>query len=189
MKKLSVFIASFFSYLFFAPLAFAQKVDLCNVGVFDALCRLDSSSFGSFIGTIINLLFVIAVVIAVLYFIWGGIKWVMSRGEKEQVEAARNQIVASVVGLIVIFLAFFIINIALGFFVPEASLDNLQLPTIDTSSSLPEADANCNTNSKYSCDTKLTTTTGCAPKKTHIDAGDSVCNKPNRPVSVCCRKE
>lgn len=56
--------------------------------------------------------------------------WVISRGDKEKVEGARNQIVASLVGLVISFLAFFVVNIAFGFFFPGKSLKDLSLPTL-----------------------------------------------------------
>ena len=87
-----------------------MNMNLCStLDIFSTLCNLTSDNFGPVVSTAINLIFVLAVVIAVLYLIFGGIKWIMSRGNKEEVESARNHIVASVVGLIVVFLAFFCI--------------------------------------------------------------------------------
>ena len=134
MKKFPVWILSTFSYLTLvaAPaLAADTPISPCSeTGPFAFLCNLSSGNFGGLIGTFINFLFVVAIIIAVLYFIYGGIKYIMSRGEKEQVEESRNHIVAATVGLIITFLAFFIINIVLGFFTPGQNLNNLTLPSI-----------------------------------------------------------
>jgi len=48
-------------------------------------------------------LFVIAGLLAFLYLILGGIKWITSGGNKDDVEKARNQIQAALIGLIVVF--------------------------------------------------------------------------------------
>ena len=72
----------------------------------------------------------LAVVIALLYLLYGGIKWITSRGEKDQVEAARNHIMAAIVGLIVVFLAIFILSIVLAAF--GVKFDALKIPSILT---------------------------------------------------------
>ena len=59
---------------------------------------------------LITLLFLVGIVIAVVFLIYGGIKWILSGGDSKQVEGARNHIVAAIVGLIVVVGAFFILN-------------------------------------------------------------------------------
>jgi|SRR3989338_440553 len=118
------------SAYFLAPsLAFAQtSVDACPKGDFAGLCAFNIDSFGGIISTVVTVLFVIAVVIALAFLIWGGIKWILSGGDKSAVEGARNTIVAAIVGLIIVFLAYFILNIVLGFF--GISLTKLELPKL-----------------------------------------------------------
>lgn len=101
-----------------------------SLDFFAILCTLTSENFGVTVSTIINLVFIVAILIAVFYLIYGGIKWIMSRGNKEQVEAARNHIVATVIGLSIVFLAFLIVNLVLGFFFPGKSIKDLSLPTL-----------------------------------------------------------
>lgn len=60
---------------------------------------------------IVNTLFLIAAFLAVAYLMYGGIKWITSRGDKIQVEAARKHIVAAVIGLVVVIGSFFILNV------------------------------------------------------------------------------
>lgn len=60
---------------------------------------------------IITLLFVLGIVIAVAFLIFGGIKWVLSGGDKTKVETARNHIVASVIGLVIIAASFLIFSL------------------------------------------------------------------------------
>jgi hypothetical protein len=62
-------------------------------------------------------IFLIAVVIATLFFIvFGAIQWTSSNGEKEKVAAARKKITWAIIGLIVALCAFFLINVLGGFF-------------------------------------------------------------------------
>jgi hypothetical protein len=60
---------------------------------------------------IITLLLVVGVLIALIFLIYGGIKWILSGGDKAGVEAARKHIVAAIVGLVIVVAAFFIINV------------------------------------------------------------------------------
>ncbi len=56
---------------------------------------------------VVNLLFSAAGSLAVIYLMYGGIKWITSRGDKVGVESARKHIVAAVIGLIIVAGSFF----------------------------------------------------------------------------------
>jgi len=56
-------------------------------------------------------LLVTAVILALIFLIWGGIKWITSGGDKAKVESARNTIIGAIIGLIVVFTSFLIISI------------------------------------------------------------------------------
>ncbi|MBU3978226.1 hypothetical protein KKE68_00815, partial [Patescibacteria group bacterium] len=73
-------------------------------------------------------LMIIAVIIAVFFLVWGGIKWIMSGEDKAKVESARNTIIGGIVGLVLVFLAYFIISVVAGIF--GINISNLSLPTI-----------------------------------------------------------
>ncbi len=60
---------------------------------------------------LITLLFIVGIIIAVVFLIYGGIKWILSGGDSKQVEGARSHIVAAIVGLIIVVGAFVILNI------------------------------------------------------------------------------
>ncbi len=112
-------------------LASAATYDLCprkSGGDFSVLCNLN---FNGTFGNIITIVFIVAIILALAYLIWGGIKWVLSGGDKAKVDAARQAIVAAIVGLVIVFLAYFIINIVVPIFVPNFSLQTLSLPTIN----------------------------------------------------------
>ena len=95
---------------------------------FANLCNLGVTNLGRVIAASVNFIFVLAVLLALGYLIWGAIKWITSEGNKEKVEEARNQIIAAIVGLVVIAMSYLVLNIVLGFFLPGSSLQNLQLP-------------------------------------------------------------
>lgn len=132
MKKLIAGASSAALFLNSTSFAFAKdgtSVDPCQTGDFSVLCKLNAGQFGGFVGVIINAIFVIAVIIALAYLIYGGIRWIMSQGDKSKVQDARNHIIAAVIGLIIVFLAYFIINIILGVFL-GINISQLELPNL-----------------------------------------------------------
>lgn len=58
-----------------------------------------------------TMIIIIAVFTAIFIMIWGGIQWTASGGNKSSVESARKKIMYAVIGLVVIFSSFLIINI------------------------------------------------------------------------------
>lgn len=113
-----------------APASSGQtKAVDCPTGDFNRLCTFTTAKFGGIVGLVINFILVVATVIALFYLIYGGIKWITSEGDKGSLETARNHIVSAIVGLIVIFLAYFIMNVLLGFFIGK-SIQDLQLPEL-----------------------------------------------------------
>ncbi len=123
MKKLSALTLSATTYLSLAVPAFAQtstiNIDPCARGAkagFRNLCNLAEGKLGPLIQAIITILLIVAVLLALAFLIYGGIKWVISGGDKAKVEAARGTIVAALVGLVLVFLAYFILNIIGNFF-------------------------------------------------------------------------
>lgn len=132
MKKITVPVITTIAFLSFAPLAFAQNTlgNTCAGGSFNNLCNLGAGDIGKILGAVINFVFLIAAIIALIYLVLGGIKWVTSEGDTKNVEAARNQIIAAAVGLGVTFLSYLIINILLKFFL-GTDLGNLTFPSIN----------------------------------------------------------
>lgn len=107
MRKAAGLIPGIIS-LISVPIAFAQA----NVGITPPagsigsdLCLTKVPQF------IIQIIFILGIVIAVAFLIYGGIKWILSGGDKAAVESARNHIVAAIVGLVIVAGAFFIIGI------------------------------------------------------------------------------
>ena len=125
MKKI-VSALSLASYLALAQSAFATGNTLCpNDSTFSGLCNVN---LGNLVGPLITLIFVIAVVDALLYLVYGGFKWLTSGGDKAAVAAAREHIIAAIVGLVIIFLSYFILNILIRFFLPNFQISSFNVP-------------------------------------------------------------
>ena len=114
---LSIFLQTRFVY-----------ADLCPPGDFAHLCELKADKAGGIAGTIISALIILAVILTLLYLVYGGIKWITSGGEKAKIDAARSHITAAVVGLVIALLAYVIVGIVLGFF--KLDVRQLKVPTL-----------------------------------------------------------
>lgn len=65
---------------------------------------------GSIFKTIVNVLLFVIGALSVVMLIWGGIRYTTSGGNSSSVTAAKNTIMYAIIGLIVAFLAFAIVN-------------------------------------------------------------------------------
>lgn len=127
----SRFLLVLTSFLYSAVPAYAETIDPCaNTGAqFQALCKFGAGSIGLVVGRAINFIFIVAVLIALGYLIYGAIKWIVSEGDKTNIESARSQIIAAIVGVVIIALSYLIINVLLNFFL-GISISQLELPTL-----------------------------------------------------------
>lgn len=140
MRKFLVYLSAFISALFapflFPLLAFAQTATpaVTNVGIQPPSGAVDASlvSISNIPQFVLNLLFLIGIVVAVAFLIYGGIRWVLSRGDKAAVDAARAHIVAAIVGLIIVVAAFVIVGVVFSLLGVANPLDkrHFQLPTL-----------------------------------------------------------
>lgn len=78
--------------------------------------NLENLSFGDMVSMAIQLVLVLAAIIFFFILVIGGIKWITSGGDKAQTETARNQITAALVGLVIVFAAWAIIQLLESFF-------------------------------------------------------------------------
>jgi hypothetical protein len=130
MKKIFALLSPAAIYLTATPYVFAaDSVKLCPTGVFARLCNV---SFSNFVPTLITLLFVLAILIAVVYLIWGGIKWIMSGGDKNALQTAREHVIAAILGLIIVFLVYFLLNLLLNWFGIITPEGGFEITPIDT---------------------------------------------------------
>ena len=88
---------------------------------------LETLSVSPIISWAISVILVIAVVLFFFMFVFGGIRWMLSMGKEEKVDAAKRQLKNAFIGLVIVFLSFAAIQFleaTLGI-----SLMNLNLPT------------------------------------------------------------
>ena len=69
---------------------------------------------GSIFTTVVNVLLFVIGAISVIMLIFGGIRYTVSGGDSANVTAAKNTIMYALIGLVVAFLAFAIVNWVLG---------------------------------------------------------------------------
>jgi hypothetical protein len=83
---------------------------------------------------IVNMMFLVAAFLAVTYLMYGGIKWITSRGDKVGVEAARKHIVAAIIGIVVVAGSFFMMQTVFTVLGAKNPLkDGFKLPTLQAS--------------------------------------------------------
>jgi len=62
------------------------------------------------IGAGISILLVAAVLLALIFLIWGGLDYITSEGKKDKIERAKRKLTFAVLGLVIVFVAFFIVT-------------------------------------------------------------------------------
>ncbi|QQS39078.1 hypothetical protein IPM62_00455 [Candidatus Woesebacteria bacterium] len=92
--------------------------------------NLQSVSFGAVIEWAIAVVLVLASVIFFFMLVLGGIKWITSGGDKGKTEAARNQITAALVGLIIVFASWAILQLVNLVFGVDI-ISNLTIPPLN----------------------------------------------------------
>ena len=124
MKKFKLIVAAF---MISALGAFAL-VPATSVGALDPLagacadnpdseiCKNKDEDASSLIGTIINVLLFLVGTLSVIMIIVSGIFYVTSSGDSSKVARAKNTLLYSVVGLVVAFIAFAVVNWVLKLF-------------------------------------------------------------------------
>jgi hypothetical protein len=138
VKKLFIAVSGLFTSLSLPLVAFAtgeSVIDPCKDAgnsIAGVLCNLGGANIGQTIRNVVIFFIIIAVIVALMYLLYGGIKWITSKGEKTGVEAARNHIMAALLGLVVVFLAVFLLSIVLSAF--GINFNQLVIPSIGGSS-------------------------------------------------------
>jgi len=73
---------------------------------------------GSIFTTVVNVLLFVIGALSVVMLIWGGIRYTTSAGNATSVTAAKNTIMYAIIGLVIAFLAYAIVNWVLGAVTP-----------------------------------------------------------------------
>lgn len=100
--KLILAISVFGTYVsFFSNYTFAQIS-----AVSDPLAgHFKNYSLGGIISKLLPFVWGFAAMLALLYLIWGGIRYMLARGDPKEIDAARGVLTSAVIGLLVIILA------------------------------------------------------------------------------------
>ncbi len=117
IKKLSLVVAAFALAVTALLVPVATTVEAQNAvqnginsargdGVPDTLFGGDGSIFT----TVVNVMLFIIGAICVIMLIWGGIRYTTSAGNAASVTAAKNTIMYAIIGLVIAFLAFALVN-------------------------------------------------------------------------------
>lgn len=125
MKKLAL-ISSSLSYLLTSTTAFAETLNIqapTNEGK-----KIGYDNLSSFITNIMQLAFGLAIVLVLIYLVWGAFDWITSGGDKDAVGKARSKIVNALIGIAVLAVAFALANTAAQF-LGWSGLSNIKIPT------------------------------------------------------------
>jgi len=129
MKRFLAPTIALLAFLSLAPSAFAAIIDCEKIDLpFRTLCKLSTTDVPKLIGSAISFIFVIAVVVAIFFLLYGALKWIYSGGDKAAVEGARGTITAAVIGLVILFLTFLVFTVVLKFF--GIDIVSINFPTI-----------------------------------------------------------
>lgn len=108
-------LAFSFAVLGDAPLAFAQKDDVCEgVQLAGGGCNGGDAEVSGLAQTIINILSLIAGIAAVIVIIISGLRMIIANGESDTIKTARNGILYAIIGLVIIAFAQIIVRFVLG---------------------------------------------------------------------------
>lgn len=75
---------------------------------------VDNLELGQLLGQVINFLLVWGGAVAILFVIIGGFRYIVSMGNQEGVEKARQTVLYAILGLIIIFLSYLAIAYLMG---------------------------------------------------------------------------
>ncbi len=129
MKKVIIGLSSAAAFLAYSNPAYA--LDLCGQteqGIDPSnLCNV---TLDVVVTTAVNVGLFVAFVAALLYLIYGGIKWVLSGGDKEATGKAKASVTAALVGLAIVLASWVLINIIFTFFGLSNGLTGLTVPQL-----------------------------------------------------------
>lgn len=96
-----------------AVLLAEEKFDLRPGGL---AANVQNITVTQIVSAALLLIFVLAAVVFFFMLVIGGVRWITSGGDKAQTEAARGQITAAIIGLIIVFAAWAVTNLLEIFF-------------------------------------------------------------------------
>jgi len=115
------FLISIFIFILFSPLiAFAEQGAIGGPGVTEPVqlpnplgTGAEKTNIPTLLGNVVNAILGIVGSLALVMFIYGGIIWMTSSGNAEQVTKGKNIVIWATIGLVVIFSAYALVNFVL----------------------------------------------------------------------------
>jgi hypothetical protein len=98
-----------------------------NLKVGGQFAPLGSLTIGGIVSGFIRAILVVAALVFFFILVIGGIRWIASGGDKAQTEGARNQITSALIGLVIVFAAWAIVQLINTFF--GINIFELTIPT------------------------------------------------------------
>ena len=129
MKKLILLTASL-AYLAISQPVFAETINIIQPRTSSGQ-QIGYTNVSDFLNAAIRLVFIVALLIALVMLLWGAVEWILSGGNKDAVGNARGRIIHALVGLAILAVAFAIISLAGSFL--GVPLLNFTIPTPTTS--------------------------------------------------------
>ena len=85
----------------------------------------DPNVVAHFFLTFFSTLLFIAVILAFGFIVFFGYRYMVSQGDKKEIETARTALLNSIVGLLIVFMSFFVVNLLGYFFLGKFTILNL----------------------------------------------------------------
>ena len=104
--------------------AAAEEIDISPKGSFVGLGNL---TIPNIVSSAIQLILVISALIAFIFLIVGGIRWITAGGDKEKTAGAQKTLTSALVGLVIVFAAWAIMSLIGKFF--GVDIFKLTIPT------------------------------------------------------------
>jgi len=107
-------------------LSLCTNTDAQGVNV-QGLCGLTVEAI---VPKVISTILFVAFVAALIFLIIGGVKWIISGGDKEGTTKAKETVTSALIGLAVVLGSWILINIILRFFGSTGGLTTLTMPSL-----------------------------------------------------------
>lgn len=91
--------------------------------------NIGPSSVFAVVGPAVTIIFIIALILVFFFFLYGGVQWITSGGDKARTESARNTITAALIGLSIIALSYAIVRLVGTFFGVDIFGPTWNIPT------------------------------------------------------------
>ncbi len=90
--------------------------------------NVEGVTIAALVTAVISFILVIAALVFFFMLLWGGLSWILAGGDKGKTEEARNRITGALVGLVIVFSAWAILQLAEAFL--GVDFGALTIPTI-----------------------------------------------------------